>query len=413
MSIASNMYQPSKKVLERYADVIVNFALGHGKGIRKGEVVHITAYESAKPFYIALLSAITKAGGHVIPDYRPDDDRSLGIGKVFFENAKDHQLDFFPAKYYRGLVDEMAHYIFVESEADLEVLTGVDPKKIMARSRAMKPYREWRAAKENRGDFSWTIALYGTRAMAREAGLTEREYWDQIVKACFLNDPHPIDRWRAVEREIAVCKDWLNKLSIKKLHVTGPDADLWITLGEKRVWDTGGGANIPSFEVFTSPDWRGTEGWIRFNQPLYADGHMVRGVALRFKGGRVIEARASRNEKLLKSLVQAPNADKIGEFSLTDRRFSKITKFMATTLYDENIGGPNGNTHLAIGSAFQGCYDGDTNKLAKKDWAKLGFNDSPIHKDIISTAPRTVVAYLANRKEMVIYKNGMFIVPRH
>ena len=122
----------------------------------------------------------------------------------------------------------------------------------------------------------------------------------------------------------------------------------------------------------------------------------------------VVRASASHGEKFLKELIKVPNGNKVGEFSLTDRRFSKITKFMATTLYDENIGGPNGNTHIALWSSFHDCYDGNPAKVVKAHWAELGFNDSAVHQDFISMSPRTVTAYLKNGKEKVIYKDGMF-----
>src|SRR3989338_7941794 len=103
------MYAPPKKILERYANVLVNFALGGGKGIRKGEVVHLITYEIAKPLYRELKIAILKAGGHVIGDYRPDSGGRFPFDRDFFELAKPHQLDFFPEQFARGLVDEIDH----------------------------------------------------------------------------------------------------------------------------------------------------------------------------------------------------------------------------------------------------------------------------------------------------------------
>ena len=108
-------------------------------------------------------------------------------------------------------------------------------------------------------------------------------------------------------------------------------------------------------------------------------------------------------------MIATKNADKIGEFSMTDRRFSRITKFMAETLFDENIGGPNGNSHIALGNSYHDCFAGDPTKITKVGFAKLGFNDSSVHTDIISTAPRTVTAYLRGGKEKVIYKNGEYV----
>jgi aminopeptidase len=76
---------------------------------------------------------------------------------------------------------------------------------------------------------------------------------------------------------------------------------------------------------------------MKFNQPLYYHGNMIDGIFLRFEQGVCVEARASSNEKLLQEMIAMPHADKLGEFSLTDKRFSRISRFMGETLYDENI----------------------------------------------------------------------------
>ncbi|MGC9603164.1 MAG: aminopeptidase [Minisyncoccia bacterium] len=402
-------YRPNQNVLKKYADVLVNFAFRNGRGMKKGDVVYVVAYEYAKPLYAEILNAVTKAGGHSISQYLPNEDREFNIPRDFYVNAKQHQIDFFPGKYLRGLIDQVDQYLFILSETDMEALKGIDPKKIMRRGEAMKPFRDWRDEKENRGKFDWTLALYGTQAMAKEAGLSEKEYWGQIVRACFLDNSHPIEKWRGVDKKVRAYVKRINGLKIEKLHVSGPDADLWMSLGRKRLWDGGGGRNIPSFEIFTSPDWRGTEGWIRFNNPVYADGQIISGVSLKFRRGVVTEVRAKKNRALLLQKTKIPGGNKVGEFSLTDRRFSNINKFMAETLYDENLGGPNGNTHIAIGRSFHGCYAGDPNKLKKRDWDRLGFNDSSVHQDIVSTSPRRVVAHLKNGREKLIYEGGEFV----
>lgn len=408
-------YTPSEKILERYADVLVNFALGGGKGVKKGEVVRISARESAKPLYGAVYRAVIKAGAHVISSYAPDDD-SVGakynLSRDFFELAKPHQLDFFPEKYMRGFVDQIDHSLVIISEADTHALAGVDPKKIMRRGMAMKPYRTMADKKEHAGKFTWTLGLYGTPAMAKEAGLTEEEYWQQIIKGCFLDEENPKAKWKEVYRQLESYRKKFNALSpkIDRLYVESEDADLWIKLGEQRAWLCGSGRNIPSFEIFTSPDCRGTEGWIRFNQPLYRYGNKVEGIELEFKAGKVVKSKARVNEKLLKEMIATPGANMIGEFSLTDSRFSRITKFMAETLYDENIGGPQGNTHIALGAAYKDCYSGDVTKMTPKLAEKLGYNDSSVHTDIISTAQRIVTAYLKDGSTKVIYRDGQYVL---
>lgn len=403
-------YVPPQKILEKYADVLVNFALGSGEGIKRGETVRIIIEESAKPFLIELQKAILKSGGNYVLTYLPDDTNEYNFSKTFYECASDEQVCYFPTNQMHGLIKDIDHQIGIISEAVKNPLAGIDPKKIMKRGEAGKFFMDLRNQKENLGKFTWTLALYGTPAMAREAKMTEKEYWNEIIKACYLNEPNPIKKWKDTYKKITAYQKKLNDLSIDKMHIEGKDADLWVALSPKSRWMAGSGRNIPSFEIFTSPDWRGTSGWIRFNQPLYRYGNLVTGIELWFENGVVVKCKAKKNQKLLEDMIATKNADKIGEYSLTDRRFSEITKFMGETLYDENMGGRFGNTHLALGMSYHDCYKGDPSKVSKEEWAKLGYNDSSVHTDIISTTDRTVTAYLPNGKTKVIYKDGQFTI---
>ena len=101
-------------------------------------------------------------------------------------------------------------------------------------------------------------------------------------------------------------------------------------------------------------------------------------------------------------------ADKVGEFSLTDKRFSKINRFMANTLYDENFGGPYGNCHIALGASYSNTYTGDSGKLNPDRKRKLGFNESALHWDLVNTEKKRVTAHLKSGEAMVIYENGRF-----
>jgi len=253
--------------------------------------------------------------------------------------------------------------------------------------------------------------LYGTPSMAKEAGLSLEDYWDQIIKACFLQNNDPINKWKKVSAEVERVAKKLTDLNIGELNVKGRDIDMHYKVGEKRKWLGGSGRNIPSFEVFTSPDWRGTEGWVKFNQPLYYYGPKVEGIELHFKNGRVVKATAQKNQKLLKEMLATDKgAAQLGEISLTDKRLSHIDKFMAETLFDENMGGPYGNTHMAVGKSYHDTFTGDTSKLNKRITKQLGYNESAIHVDMISTTDRTATAILGNGKKLVIYKNGQFTV---
>jgi aminopeptidase len=400
-------YLPSKTVLQKYADVLINFALNGGKGVKKDEVVVLQIPECAKPMVNPLQIAVLKAGCYPIIQYSPEE-----TSKVFFENANDKQLNYFPKDYMLERINTADHIVSIISTNNHYELKDIDSKKIMERSKASKFYSDAYRNKVNSKKLSWTLALFGTEHMAEEANLSLKEYWKQIIKACFLDMEDPIQKWKEVFKDLESIRAKLNKLKIDYVHVEGEDVDLKVKIGPGRQWLGGSGCNIPSFELFISPDFRGTEGWIKFNQPLYRYGNLIDQVELEFKKGKVVKAKAKKNEGLLKDMIGVDGADQVGEFSLTDRRMSRITKFMGETLFDENVGGKYGNTHIAVGSAYRESYPDqvECQKFTEKDWKNLGFNESVVHTDIVSTTNRTVTAFLEDGSCKVIYKNGEFTV---
>jgi aminopeptidase len=398
-------YVPSQDILQKYADVLVKFALNSGQGVKPGEVVQVMLPDVAKPLGLELQRAILESGAHPWLRMIP-----TGFDRSFYQLASDDQLTFFPEKYYRERVNVVDHSIHIIADVDPEELKGIDPSKIFKARDSKKKIRDWQTEKENRGEFTWTIGLWGMEAQAIEVGLTIEEYWQQIIQACFLDQLDPIQAWRDVFAAQERVKATLNAMSIESVHIVGPDADLTVRIGATRSWEGGSGRNIPSFEIFTSPDWRGTQGWIRFSEPLYRYGNIVKNIRLEFKDGLVTKATAEQGQTVLEEMLKSNNADKLGEFSLTDKRFSKITHTMAETLFDENIGGPFGNTHVAIGMAYKDCYKGDPATVKPEEWEKMGYNDSPEHTDFVSTTDRTVTATLADGSQVVIYKDGMFAI---
>lgn len=398
-------FSVSPKILERYADVMVNFALNKGKGIKKGQVVEITLHESAKEILPYLQDKILEGKGHYIVRYLPH-----GTSRVKFEKGSDDQISYVAEESFKGKVKDIDCSIHVISEIDKEELKGIDPKKIMLSQKHVQKFRSMLQKKENEGKYFWTLCMFGTPQMAKEVGLTLEEYWEEIVKACYLNSANPVQKWIDAQKEIDRVIAKLNKMKIQKVHIKAKDTDLHVQLGSDRQWLGGSGHNIPSFEVFTSPDWRGTNGHIQFTEKLYRYGNIIEDAYLEFKDGIVTKATATSGEDVLKAMIAEKNANKVGEFSLTDSRLSKITKFMGETLFDENVGGKYGNTHIAVGMAYKEAYTGDIAKMTTKQWEKAGFNDSSVHTDIVATSNRVVTATLENGKEEVIYKNGKFTI---
>ncbi|MBN1604343.1 MAG: aminopeptidase [Chitinispirillaceae bacterium] len=397
------MFLPSPLILKNYSDVLINFALNDGQGIKKNDVVYLVTQTPGLPLAKEIYRAILKRGGHPILNIQDDDFKLLHL-----QEGTDEQLSFFPSPYYKGLADSIDHYVRILAEEDPLFLSKADPRKVILSSRSVKQFRDWLDIKEDAGKFTWTLCMYGTSGAAKEAGMTIEEYWEQINRACFLNETDPIKKWQDVLASMNTILKQLNELPIVKLHVEAHQTDLWVGLGKNRKWLGGRGRNIPSFEIFTSPDWREVEGTIFFDLPLYRYGNIIKDIKLEINKGIITTAKAAENEMLLHEMLSQKNADKIGEFSLTDKRFSKINRFMANTLFDENFGGDHGNTHLAVGKAYHDACSLNPSEMTGEDFQNLGYNESPEHTDIIATTDRKVTAVLNDGSGKVIYEGGEF-----
>lgn len=400
------MYVPSQEILEKYADVMINFALRNGNWIKKWDVVSVQIPESAKPFYIPLQTAILKAWWHPMMQYIPD-----WVDRSFYENASDEQLSFIPKEYMEWKINSMTHNLRVIADSDLHQLDWIDPAKMMKKIAANKPFRELRDKKEREWKFSWTICMYGTQAMADEAWLSLEEYRNQIISACYLDENDSVAKWKEVNSQITSIKDKLNDLKLEYIHIIGEDEDLKLKIWADRLRAAWWWANIPSFEIFTSPDCRDVNGWVKCNQPLYRYWSLVKWIKLEFKNWEVVSASADEHEEILQEMLKIEWMIQLWEVSLTDASMSKITHFMAETLFDENVWWEYWNTHIALWRWFDECYAWDKNLLDNSDFKKsIWLNMSAEHVDVISTTNRKVIWTLQNGEEIVIYENWHFMI---
>lgn len=382
-----------------------------GKKLLKGSVVRLEVPDVAKPLYFHLQKAVLQAGMHPMGFLIPSDDETYNFTEQFFTYATKAQREFFPETYTRAAIDQIDGRIRILADTHPNALANVDPKLVMQKAQAGKLAKDLMLGKANEGKLAWSLGVWGTPVAAKAAGLSERAYWQEIINACYLDHDDPVQEWRRIDKTVKKIAKKLNTLKIDSLHVVGPDVDLVVGIGANRAWQSGGGSNVPSYEVFTSPDHRRVNGWIRFNQPLRDRyGNTIRGIELQFKGGVCTKATADENQAALTQLLKTPGGNRLGEFSLTEARLSRITKFMANTVYDENVGGKYGNMHVAIGSAYRDCFQGVNKPTTDKEWDALGYNDSVVHEDIVSTTPRSVTATFDDGSTRVIYKDGAFLI---
>ena len=395
----------TKKQMNMYADVLLwGLKKARTETFKEGDVVMVQFDFPAVELAEFLHGKLLDMGVHVVMR----SGKTTIMEHDFYEKSDEKQLVF------RGSWDEelfknLNGRIFLHGPTSLTHLADIDAKRIGKVAVALKPLRDIMRKREEQGKLGWTLCLVPTDELARQAKLTLEQYTEQIIKACYLDQPDPVKAWETVYNDAMDIKKWMNSMDVQYYHVASENTDLKITPGDQRKWIGISGHNIPSFELFISPDWRGTQGTYFANQPSFRSGNYVEGVNLTFHEGVVTEIKAEKGESFTqKQLDMDEGARRLGEFSLTDKRFSKIDRFMASTLYDENFGGDSGNCHVAVGASYSDTYDGDPATLTEKAKEKLGFNDSALHWDLVNTESKTVTAHLKSGKSIVVYEDGMF-----
>lgn len=394
-----------RRHLKRYADVLLwGLAKARTRPFLPGDIVVVRFDPAATELAEVLFERLMHLRVHPLPRANP----TAIMEAAFFSHGDEDQISFRPPGE-RRLFEKLNGSIVLHAPESLTHLAGVDPGPIAKAAVARKPLRDIMERRESAGHLGWTLCTYPTQALADQAGLSLSEYTDQVVKACFLHRKSPVDHWESIFSRAQHIKRRLQALPIRRLHIESRNVDLRVVPGDRRKWLGVSGRNIPSFEIFLSPDWRGTTGIYYADQPSYRNGNRVAGVRLEFRDGVLHNATAREGQAfLMHQIGMDAGAGRVGEFSLTDRRFSKINRFMANTLFDENYGGRFGNCHIALGSSYASSFDGEAAEMSRRRKRLLGFNDSALHWDLVNTERKRVTAELSTGGRKVIYENGEF-----
>ncbi len=391
--------------LEKYADVLLwGLATAKKAALKKNEIVLIQYDLAALGLAEILYGRLLDMGVHPVQRLIA----TISMEKNFYRKANPKQLSFI-APGEKEFHQNIHGRIFLHAPESLTHLKDIDPAKIGKAIVSRKIIKDILVRREEQRQYSWTLCMLPTNELARQARMPLKQYEAQIIRGCYLDKADPVSEWQHILHEVTDIKKHLGSLPVKYFHIESKNIDLRITPGANRKWAGVSGHNIPSFEVFVSPDWRGTEGVYYANQPSFRSGNYVKDVRITFAKGKAVKITAGQGESFVKKqLAMDAGASRLGEFSLTDKRFSRIDRFMAETLFDENFGGKEGNCHVAVGSSYSDTFSGDPARLTPAMKKKLGFNDSALHWDLVNTESKTVTAHLTNGKKIVIYDRGIF-----
>ncbi len=366
----------------RYAELAVRV----GANVQPGQVLFLLG----EPEHAQLLRALAEAGwsagaGDVQCVYADDHIRRLHA-----IHAPEDLLDRTPPWAETAfLATEGAALIQTLGDADPELFADVDPRR--AALAEPKRLREIAHDLTARLATAWCIIACPTEGWAPSLfGAPDvGRLWDEISVVTRLDVDDPVDAWR---RHIAALLErarLLDERNLVSLRFRGPDTDLsvgliegarWLSATSRTSWGQEHVVNLPTEEVFTTPDRLATEGTVRLTAPLYWYGSTVEGGWLRFAGGDVVEARAERGEDFLRTkLATDPGASQLGEVALVDvdSAIGRRGILFRNGLLDENA-----SSHVAIGSGYTDPVPGSS---SLDDGGRLaaGINVSTIHIDLM------------------------------
>jgi aminopeptidase len=365
--------------LDQLARVLVNYSTG----IKPGQIVRISGDPIAQPLLEALYEHALRAGAHPYVKCSPE-----ALQDLFFEAASDEQLQFV-SPIVQHEVETIDVSIGIWAETNTKSLSRVDPRKQGLASSARKPVLRTFMQRAAEGKLKWCGTLFPTLASAQDAERSLRQYEDFVFKAGLLDADDPVAAWKKVEARQQKVVDYLT--GSKQVHFKAPNGTDLVVNVEGMTWiNCCGHENFPDGEVFTGPNLNaadgGVNGVVHYSFPAVHHGREVLDVMLRFEKGRVVEAKASKNEDfLLQMLDQDDGARSLGEIAIGTNY--QIQEFSRNTLFDEKIGG---TFHAAVGAGYP--ESGNT-------------NESGLHWDMVCDLRQGGVIEVDG---VVISKNGKF-----
>lgn len=358
----------------KLAKLLVNYSLS----IKKGDRVLIEGLDITSPLVKEVYREAIKNGAYV------DTHVALeGLSEVFYKEASNEQLDYvkplnkFMMENYDVLLSLWGGYNEKE-------LTNIDPEKMKRHVTANREINI-RFLERMSTDLRWCGTQFPTHASAQEGNMSLEEYEDFVYNAGLLYKDDPVAEWKEISKnQDLICK-YLN--AKKQLHIKSKDTDLNMSV-EGRNWvNCDGHLNFPDGEVFTTPVEDSVEGHIRFSYPGIYMGKEIEDIRLEFKGGKVVNAIASKGQDLLIALLDTDEGSRrLGEIAVgTNYGIQKFTKNM---LFDEKIGG---TVHAAIGGS-----PGESG----------GKNQSGIHWDMLCNMKENGEIFADGE---LFYKDGQFL----
>jgi aminopeptidase len=388
--------------LERYAQLAVEV----GANVQPGQFLLVQAYPEQAALARAIAAHAYKVGAR-FADVNYADQR---VRRSLIESGPREMLPWSQP----WLVDrldygtaEKAAKINFSGDPEPGLLADLDPARVAESRQTELVEASLRQHVEEK--VAWSLIGAPTEAWA-EAVFGEPDIerlWQAIEHAVRLDEPDPVVSWREHIERLSKRAQILNRRRFDSIHFRGPGTDLvvgllpdsnWLAASSETVWGQKFVPNLPTEEVFATPDRLRAEGVVRSTRPLSLDGTIARDLELRFEGGRIVGVSASSGAEAVEAQTRLDeNACHLGEIAIVDSssRVGDLDIVFFNTLFDENAA-----CHIAYGRGYPAGIEGGT-ELSSEELVKRGVNASVIHTDLMVGGPEVDVDGLGKDGEAV------------
>jgi aminopeptidase len=396
--------------LHRYARLAVQVGLN----LQPGQILGVNALVEHAPLARAIAQEAYTAGARYV-DVSYSDQH---VRRAHIASAPDDQLGFSPpwlVERYDELGRVGGALIAISGNPEPELYADLDGERVgKARMREVAEA----SLRLTDGLVNWAIVAYPNEGWATTVfGEPDVErLWEAVAHAVRLDAPDPVAAWREHVARLKERASTLNERRFDHLRYRGPGTDLTIGLHAESEWqaasDVSNGiehvANMPTEEVFTTPDSRRVDGIVRATLPLQIQGNIVRDLEIRFENGRAVEVRAASGEDVMRTHVATDDgAARLGEVALVDGRSAvgETGLVFYDTLFDENAA-----SHIALGAPILQAVPWAA-ALEPAERVERGVNHSSIHTDFMIGSNELEVDGVTDGGEAVpILRDGAWLL---
>jgi len=408
----------NEKIHEKLSDLML-FAVN----FEKGDKIYLKFEYNLRDTALKISEkAYQKGAAYVHLEY----DDAIARAHAIAGSSKDF---YFPS-FWDAQIEEITSggwkLISLGSESEADVFEGLDTE------RASRYFKELSRAKEKHqkaimsNALPWSLTYLPSVQMAKKAfpelnaDQAVERYWEAIIRIMKLDLDDPVAYWKKKMEEDIQRSQYMEELNATHLHFEGPGTDLKVGIASSARWIGGFDksrdgvdfmANIPTAEIFTSPDWRQTEGRVRLSKPFVMHqslGPVPINAWFEFKEGKVVDFGADQGKETLQAFFNIDERARfIGEVALVDPQspFAKEGITYYNGLYDENAA-----CHIALGKAYPFTLK-EQGDFSNEELLNLGLNTANVHEDMmIGGEDVDVTAILADGSRKAIIKDGHFVI---